>query len=39
MIKTIPNGKSEGIPAENYFVLSGDQLQSIVQRTVTNTLR
>ena len=28
-----------GAPVENYFVLSGDQLQSIVQRTVTSTLQ
>ena len=38
-LTTLPGGRSDGDSVENYYVLSDDQLQSIVQRAVTDTLQ
>ena len=39
LFRSLPGGRSDGDSVENYYVLSGDQLQSIVRRTVTDTLQ
>ena len=39
LFRSLPGGRNDGDSVENYYVLSGDQLQSIVQRTVTSTLQ
>lgn len=39
ILKSLPGGRSNDASVENYIVLSGDELQSLVQTTITNTLQ
>ena len=38
-LKCLPGGRSDGITVENYIVLNGDQLQTLIRATVADTLR
>ena len=39
ILKSLPGGRSNDASVENYIVLSGEELQSLVQTTITNTLQ
>lgn len=38
-LKCLPGGRSDGTTVENYIVLNGDQLQTLIRATVADTLR
>lgn len=38
ILKSLPGGRSNDASVENYIVLSGDELQSLMQKTVCETL-